>query len=232
MKLVFHARPSYGPFEPEADFAAARAVKDHELYTAHVCAFRCSMTSKNMNDHLAECLNSPNLYHYLAWQHADVSPGDGWIDTSVEDMEANDWDVIHAPCRIKNFSEQTSTGVVYSDGRVVRLTTGDLEKLPRTFDVDTIKALIDPAVDRMLVNTGCCVWRLGPWIAEFPGFTMYDEMYHRDGKWQTYCVSEDYMFSDWCNQNGIRQGATQIPTTHWGRWGFVCKGKEVEAVCQ
>ncbi len=218
-KLLFLARPTYGPTEPEADNAARNAVREDSSIIVHDAQFRQSMTSNNCNNLFCTCLTRGG-YDYFAMQHADVAPAHGWCDTLVEQLELHDYDVIHAPVRFKNETGITSTAVGYGVSvwaPVRRITTAELKELPQTFDIDVLKKVYDPAAERILLNTGCMVCRLGDWAYDFPGFTMWDRIVRQNGKWCAITVSEDYVFGHWCADNGVRVGATKVTTGHVGR---------------
>lgn len=222
MRKLFLARPSYSHYEPESDYAAKCAFSDDSGIEVHSGAFRLSMTSKNHNDHLCYCLNA-GIYDYFAMLHADVAPEPGWGDVLVSELEKHELDVIHAPARFKNGTGITSTAIGYSDNvwmPVRRITTTELRDLPQTFDVNTLREVYDSEAERLLFNTGCMVAKVGDWLRDFTGFTMWDRIVEYQGKRCAVTVSEDYVFAHWCARNGIKAGATKVTTHHWGRCDF------------
>ncbi len=222
-KLLFLARPSYGPYEPESDIAANHAVGDNSAITVHACCFRLSMTCKNMNDHFAKCMNLGG-YDYFALLHADNAPPDGWAEQLVDAMELYNYDVIHAPYAVKNKKGMTTTAIGFSGniwGTVRRISTTERKELPRIFDIEVLrKELDEPDAERMLFGTGVMVIKIGDWLNDFPAFTMSDRIVKHEGQWYPQCVSEDYMFSHWCANNGVRAGALNLDVGHWGRWNY------------
>jgi hypothetical protein len=220
----------YGPVEHESARAGFAAVRDSDRYVVHIGISAGSMTSKNCNDLLCMFRNMGG-FDYFAMLHADVAAEDGWLQTMIERMEAFGLDVIHAPCALKNEKGYTTTCVSYDDNPWHpnrRITTTELQQLPETFDIDTLKECYDSDATRMVINTGCMVVKNGPWFEKFPAFTMWDHIVKHNGDWFACSVSEDYVFGHWLADNGIRTGATKVATRHYGRgeyatskvWGF------------
>lgn len=220
-KLVFLARPAHSHYEPESDYAAKCGVADDSPIIVHTAAVRQSMTCSNCNKLLSHCMTE-RKYDYFAMLHSDVAPAEGWVDTLVRELEQNGLDVIHAPCAYKGKDWLTSTGVVYSTdmwSAPRRITTTELKRLPQTFDLDTLRRVYDPHAERLLINTGCMV-ALTDALADFPGFTMLDRIIKSESGWTAQTVSEDYVFSHWCAENGLRVGGTKVATTHFSRIGY------------
>lgn len=221
-KLLFLARPAHSFYEPESDYAAKCAVSEDSPITVHSACFRQSMTCSNCNKLLCHCMSAGN-YDYFAMLHSDVAPAEGWADALVGELEKHNLDVIHAPCAFKGKEWLTSTAIGYSADMYSaprRITMTELQSLPQTFDVETIREVYDAGAERILCNTGCMVWKLGDWVHDFPGFTMMDSIEKHGGKWRAVTVSEDYVFAHWCADNGVRVGATKVETKHFGRQGY------------
>jgi hypothetical protein len=222
-KRIFLARPSYGPTEPESDYAAKVATLRDDV-EVHSAGFRKSMTCHNFNDHLAYCMNRGGYTHWCLL-HADIAPAPGFVDAMLDSLEANDLDVTHVPCRYKNDSQLLMTamgrpGEVWGPNR--QLTTTELADLPNTFDAETLCERWGMPNHILLPNTGCMLWRIGDWIENFPGFRMIDQ-FGRDslsGNWVARSVSEDYWFGFWAHEHGVRVGGTKHTTGHWGRREF------------
>lgn len=219
MPKLFLARPSYSHYEPESDYAAKCSVGRDSQLEVHSAGFRSSMSAKNQNDHLCTCMNLGG-YDYFGMLHADVAPDEGWADILIDELEKHDLDIIHAPARFKNETGITSTAIGYSSNiwmPVRRITTTELQDLPQTFDINVLREVYDAGAERLLFNTGCMVFKIGPWLGKFPGFTMYDRIVIYEGKWCAVTVSEDYVFAHWCANQGLRAGATKVTTGHFGR---------------
>jgi hypothetical protein len=221
--LVFLAQPCYGQIEPESYHAAQHAVVVDSPIDVHLARFQLSMTCKNCNDLLCECVNR-GCYDYFAMLHADVAPDDGWLGTLIAELELHKYDVIHAPCAFKNATGITSTAIAYSDdiwAPVRRITTTELRSLPDTFDVVDLRALYDANAEHILLNTGCMVFRMADWVKTFPGFFMEDRIVKTPQGWRAQSMSEDYTFGVWCARNGIRVGVTKkVSTKHYGRANY------------
>lgn len=222
MKLVFLARPYYRSRDPESD-DAAKCSSERADVEVHNWSDENNMTCKNFNAALALCLNQGS-YQYFGILHGDVAPAPGFIDQMIHSLDSHHLDVTHCPCRFKNDNGKVMTGLgrlghCWGPNRL--LTTAELARLPQTFDANTLSNLWNMPDRILLPNTGCMLWKLGPWVEKFPGFTMMDRIRKLSTGWRVAeSVSEDFWFGFWAAENGVKVGGTKHATGHWGRQEF------------
>lgn len=223
-KLVFLARPYYRSRDPESD-DAAKCSSQRDDVEVHNWSDENNMTCKNFNAALALCLNQKR-YQYFGILHGDVAPAPGFIDSMIHSLDSHHLDVTHCPCRFKNdkYKVMTALGRVgHCWGPNRLLTTKELARLPQTFDAQTLCDFWGMQEHILLPNTGCMLWKLGPWVETFPGFTMLDRMRKlpSNSQWVAESVSEDFWFGFWAAENGVKVGGTKHTTGHWGRKVFL-----------
>lgn len=183
----------------------------------------CSLLAYGFNIAWCKFANDPSYTHF-AMLHADVHASMYWIDTLI--YECKDFDVVHAPVAIKDDRGYTSTGLglpFQPFGRVRRITTKELQRLPQTFDGPTACAVLgEPADYCLLPNTGCMLVKRENFpFNGFPGFQITDRVYHDGEKFCPQVEPEDWAFGRWCCKAGVRVGATtKVVTTHYGRAEF------------
>lgn len=222
MSRVLIAQPGYGPVEPESWAAASKAVSKGDGHQATILRTRSSLLAHNFNDCLAVCLN--NSYDYFAMLHVDMNVPAGWITKLMVEMDECECDVIHAPAAIKDGRGLTSTAIAYADedwGLTRRITTTELNNLPETFTVETIRDHLDADAKWLLPNTGCMLMRADSWLKDFPGFEVRDRIRrHTEEIWVSEVLPEDWNFGLWCGRNGIEvAGTRKVVTEHFGRVG-------------
>jgi len=221
MKRALLAIPTYGSTQPESSVAAqkCRDPQDENMASVTLWMQTRSLLAYNFNDCVATCLN--NGFDYFAMLHSDVAAQDGWLSILLEEMLDADADVIHAPVAIKNHDGFTSTAIAYVDddwSPKRRITTTELQQLPWTFDVDTIRRHLDSDALWLLPNTGCLLMKADSWLKDFPGFTIRDRIQHCGDIFSAECVPEDWNFGFWCGRNGLRvAGTRKVVTKHYGR---------------
>lgn len=130
-----------------------------------------------------------------------------------------------------------------------RATLKELQQLPDTFDAETYMSVVGydhwPKNDRgeykkpvMLCNTGCMLVKLQPKFKEFPGFRFITRIlsisadgtsafvgdpngWDKEGHQVPMFWSEDWDFGQWCEEAGLRVGATKkVVTNHYGRFPY------------
>jgi hypothetical protein len=182
-----------------------------------------SLLAQNFNQLWCQALNmcaEGERIDYFAMLHADVEPVDFWLDTLIEEMEANDLDVLGAVIPIKDLRGLTSIALARDDGDPwhphCRLTMKEVYRLPETFtSADVGRPL--------LINTGCWVCRFDPaWCAKV-GFTINDRIIYDTNakKYVAEVESEDWYFSRLCHELGVKVGATRkVPLIHSGKFRF------------
>lgn len=178
----------------------------------------------------------PNI-QFFAMLHDDIVPETGWLDTLLEDLLANDADLVSAVVPIKDLLGLTSTAIDNPNDEFVvdrRLTMTEVHRLPEVFSAADCGFF-----DRwLLVNSGCWICRFDrPWRYEIierfgAPFTIRDRMRRDDktGLWIADAASEDWGFSRNVQKLGGRVLATRrvklehhgvLPYTNrhpWGDW--------------
>lgn len=229
---IFLGQPCYGAIELEAVDAIDKALDDDGRYEITAMRLSSSLLAHCFNSLLATCLDAGG-FDYFVLLHADVAPSDNWLGVMIQELTAHDLDVIHAPCALKNGKGLTSTAIAWTPNRwwpVRRITCRELQRLPETFTTEALRAEFDPNTYALLPNTGCLLLKIGPWVDEFPGFTIDDRLVKVPApggdsnrpRWQAQVMSEDWNFGFWCAEHGVRVGATRkVATRHVGRVPFL-----------
>jgi len=157
---------------------------------------------------------------YFAMLHSDVEPEEGWLDKLIEEMEANDLDMLGVVVPIKDLQGLTSIALQNPDGDswrpLCRLTMREIVNLPETFTAN------DTGYD-LLLNTGCWVCRFDGEIARQMHFTINDTIRFdaERGLYVAEVEPEDWNFSRQWNARGLRIGATRkVRITHAGHMRF------------
>ncbi len=221
MNRVFIGLPHYGGMEPEAYEGLKLPSKD-AYFT--VKPQPGSLLCLGFNRLWCMALNSRQEcgWTHFAMHHADISADPGWLDTLIEEMERAEVDVCAATIPIKDGRGLTSTARYnLTEKNVSRLSMTELAQLPPTF----LSKHLDP--DILFINTGLwvCDFRR-PWVEQFPGFHIMDNVRKdADGIWRARALSEDWKFSYWCHEQGLRIAATRlVPVSHHGRSKFGNQG--------
>lgn len=187
----------------------------------------CSLMAHGFNRSWAKALGSS--YDYFAMLHADVCAPQGWLDTLILIMRANDADVVSAVTMIKGPEGVTSTGLSHSDPNkdwepYRRFTLQEIHTFPPTFSSSDIGYPDRPLV----VNTGCMVVNLGSSLfreTDDSGklriyFTINDGIFVREGRYYIYVEPEDWFFSRRVHRAGGKVMATrEVVTEHIGFTG-------------
>jgi hypothetical protein len=167
---------------------------------------------------------------HLAFLHADINPGDGWIDMLIHEMDDAYAAVCSAVSPIKDQRGLTSTGLgelglQWSPLR--RFTMKEVLDFPVTFDAGDA----GHPEKVLLVNSGCWVadlrhpaFRIVHSNGESPFyFTINDRVVREkeSGKWTHQVESEDWFFSRQLFSYGVRAVATtRVPIVHVGMSGY------------
>jgi hypothetical protein len=178
-----------------------------------------STLTHNFNSLWCDALNErkANGITHFAMAHYDVNPEPWWIDKLLVEMDRVEADILSVILPIKDPRGLTSTGLgPIGCGGVKRLTVREVQLLPITFSIEhfPIEGFY------LAVNTGLWVARIdGDWPDEFPGFQVKNEI-RRDpetGQFFAGFRPEDWLFSDWAHQQGLRVCATRVVSSgHWG----------------
>ncbi len=176
-----------------------------------------SLLATNFNHLLVGARNSQKEAGWTDWamHHADVSVPPLWLDAMVDEKRRVGADVLSAVIAIKDERRLTSTGVVEANGTIRRLTLKEVHRLPETFSAaDTTAAGI---VGELVVNTGLLLVDFTqPWARDFC-FSLADSIAtDPDGTQRPLSLPEDWNFSHWCNEKGLRLFATRkLLVQHW-----------------
>jgi hypothetical protein len=239
IEKVLLARPRNGLVNEES----CRATYCHDIrgrFAVTAFSESKSLLTFNFNHYWRDFIAGD--YDLFLMVHPDVEPlGDDWM-ARLRDGLSDKYDVIHAPCMIKNQSGITSTALgkrVMQWGPLRRLHQNELQRLPEVFDFESTVAVLgrgDPwngDWDCLLPNTGCMMVRRTMAAIKFPGFRQHDRILGvegydmRDGKPRVIgnllvaTESEDWNFGRWCARNGVKvAGHRGVITKHHGMAWF------------
>jgi hypothetical protein len=208
-KVAVLGMPSYGLVSPAAARALFRSTSGEKVKT-HILNFESSLLAQSFNVLWAGAMNAVrqgNRVDYFAMLHADVEPGDWWLDALVEELEAKDLDVLSAIVPIKSSKGLTSAGyeaVPETEWRIGgRLTMTEVFRLPETFtEADVGRPLV--------MNTGCWVCRFDPAWAKDVCFTIRDRIVaDENGFHRAEVMPEDWGVSRQFRALGKRIGLTR-----------------------
>lgn len=212
-------------------FAMATQNPNHQLSMAG-----SSMLCHTFNSLWCEALNARRSQEaaepgsgitHFAMLHSDVAPSPLWIDVLIDELERNRADVVSAPCRMKNNSDEVNAAISAKEPNgwnwERRLNMKELGKMPDTFDAKAFGFH-----DRhMLVNTGCWVCRFtDPWVTEKNENGELKFRFHvrnrivqgEDGIYRSEFWPEDWMASDDWAAMGLKvMVSKKVHTQHMGR---------------
>lgn len=233
-QTIFFGMPSYSKIDIHVAIAfLCQASRKHNV--------QCEFASVSLLGHCFNLLWANALERrdkqgcrYFAMMHNDIVPAEaGYLDVLLDELIANNADVVSAVVPIKTPHGVTSTAVGDPDDpfEQTRLTVKELQHLPRTFNANDMGQQGRP----LLLNTGLWICDLNaPWVKSFKGFTIDDEVYYCKNakKWKSKVVPEDWNWSRHLHQCGARVYATtKVPLTHigeqrypnfggWGQWSY------------
>jgi hypothetical protein len=222
MNTIFLAVPHYGELVPEAVPSLMQASTRPEKNRILLNTNGSSLLALNFNMLWTTALNkreSHKITHF-AMHHSDVAAEAGWLDRLLAIMNGHHLDVISTILPIKDGKGLTSTGIYDTNGMITRKTMGEVENR----DAPLVFTPTPP--DKLVFNTGLWVCDFTkPWV-EKVCFTINDEIVRlSDGTFAATAMPEDWGFSLWCQDNGLRVGATNaVKATHYGRHGFPNQG--------
>lgn len=205
-RWAFLGMPGYGKQTAEAGRGFWRACRDMSRVT---CEYRQgSLLAANFNQLWARALNmahSGERIDYFAMQHDDIGPQDYWLDALIDELEANDLDVLGVAVPIKDTRGLTSMALDGGDNWLpfARLSMHDLFELPETFTSDDLGR-------PLLLNTGLWVCRFNLEWAKTVWFEINDRIVFNtaQNRYQSQTEPEDWMFSRLLHEVG------RGPTTH------------------
>jgi SAM-dependent methyltransferase len=182
-----------------------------------------SLLAANMNSLWASArtkLHRGQRVDYFAMLHDDIGCEDWWLDKLIDELEAQDLDILGVVSPIKDARGVTSTAIADPGDdpwNVVRLTMDEVYRLPPTFTSEHVGG-------DLLLNTACWVCRFDKFAEYTFYFTINDEITF-DPELDCYVAnveSEDWFFSRLCHQAGMKVGATRkIALFHEGNTKYV-----------
>lgn len=218
---VFLAVPHNGTLSPEAIPGLSQPTIRGSLRYG---ISKASVLTRNFNELWCDALNMrerAKLTHF-AMHHSDIEAPQGWLDVLIDEAERVGADILSAVVPLKDNRGLTSTAVMNETDAVQRLTLTEVRKLPPTFSAATF---LQPGL-RLLVNTGLWVCRFtGTWVEEVQFENIDGIIRGDDGVFRTTSLSEDWNFSRWASERGLKVFATRVvPVTHYGVHGFASDG--------
>lgn len=223
---VFIGMPNYGSMHPLMVAAVTTCTTSLRLSLWPETA---SLLAYGFNKTFALAMNNRKLgITHFCMLHSDIAPEPGWLDVLMAEMERTGADVVSAVSPMKDARGLTTTGVLDRDTCITRrFTLRECFTLPETFSLDDCLASPSLNVEAkkpcLAVNTGCFLWRLNnPKCEEFTGFSILDRVNKlEDGTMGVNALSEDWNWSRWCADNGLKVVATRkVKLTHYGMWGW------------
>lgn len=169
-----------------------------------------SLLAANMNGLWANALtlrHREQRIDYFAMLHDDIGTEDYWLDKLIDEMEANDLDILGVVSPIKDHRGLTSTAIDKKEDDpwdCVRLTMDEVYRLPPTFTSDDVGG-------DLLLNTACWVCRFDKFAEYTFYFTINDSITFCPtlNKFVANVESEDWFFSRLCHKAGMKVGATR-----------------------
>lgn len=215
--------PGYGRQTAQAGRSLWRARRD--MGPVDVMYQAGSLLAANFNFlwcHALNMANQGNPPRYFAMLHDDIGAPDFWLDTLIDELEAQELDVLGVVVPIKDDRGITSIAL-HNEGDnwrpKTRLTMREVFQLPETFTSEDVGA-------PLLLNTGCWVCRFDMAWATKVWFTINDRIAFNTSLncYQPINESEDWFFSRLCHELGLKIGATRkVPVVHRGELDFDSK---------
>lgn len=219
-RKVFLGMPGYGKQTAAAGRGFWRACRDMTgVWNAYQ---QGSLLACNFNALWCAALNRINQGHrldYFAMLHDDVGPEDFWLDKLIDELEANELDVLGVAVPIKDRRGLTSLCIDNPGDTWMpkcRVSMRDLYSLPETF---TSKEFGKP----LLLNTGCWVCKFDPAWVKKVHFEINDRIvFNRaQDRYQAQTEPEDWFFSRLLHELGLKVGATRkVAVMHQGEMDF------------
>lgn len=232
---VFMARPTYTRWSIGGRAFYSACSNGDDLDVVCQMEYGTSALGKVFNMLWATAIGrmEQGVVTHFAMLHADILPEDYWLDTLMDELIANDADVMSAVAPIKDSKGLSSVAIddpqdPYQCLR--RFTMRELEDMPETFD--HVGAGYPNNI--MMVNTGCWVCDLRkPWVtaADADGalkvfFTIQDTIRRSrnpktPGQLEVGMNPEDWEFSRRVHRMGGKLFATRkVRLQHFGEQGY------------
>jgi len=206
-KRIFLGMPGYGKQTQAAGRALWRACADmNRVYVSQQVG---SLLASNFNQLWCEALNLVNegkRVDYFAMLHDDIGAEDGWLDSLIAELEAQELDVLQVVVPIKDSRGMTSMALHKEGDNWMphcRLSMRDVFELPETFTSDDLGR-------KLLLNTGCWVCKFNIEWAKRVHFEINDRIVFNRSclRYQAQTEPEDWGFSRQLHEVG------QGPTSH------------------
>ncbi len=222
-RWAYLGMPGYGKQTSAAGRGFWRARED--MSRTHNHYQNGSLLAANFNQLWCGALNMAHegrQVDYFAMLHDDIGPPDYWLDALIDELEANDLDMLGVVVPIKDTRGMTSLAL-HKEGDNwspdSRLSMHDAFELPETF---TSKDIGEP----LLLNTGCWVCRFDMrWVTKVH-FEINDRIVFNTAinRYQSQTEPEDWYFSRLCHEIGLKIGATRkVSISHQGDLEFTNK---------
>jgi hypothetical protein len=220
---IFLAVPNYGNTLPRRSAQTIHAESSvHPLFRLVAGS---SLLTQTFNALWCSALNhrADGITHF-AMLHDDIDIEGDWIDTLIEEMDRTGADILSVVVPMKTPNGLTSTAIDSGGWTHRRLTMTEVANLPETFD-----ALDVPWADGrpLLVNTGCMLVKFDkPWVEQVCFHIADKNVKGEDGQWKPLVFPEDWGFSRWANQNGLKvMATTKVRLQHIGKASFPNHGQ-------
>jgi hypothetical protein len=229
---VYLGIPCYDTLEQNAYDSISYAFQEHDFgpkIEGH------SALTLTYNQHVCVALNSRKQYGWtrFAMHHSDIQAQKGWGDILERERIKLGLDVLSAVMPIKSKYGVTSTAVWKQKHRqFFRLTQkqlfgGDNAKGTHVTN-DSINDREDG--DYLAINNGLMIFDINsPWVKQW----LLDEAFwvknfvteDANGNFIPHFISEDWLFSKWLNEHGLKYGATKlVEAFHWGKKAYPNQG--------
>jgi hypothetical protein len=229
MVKIFVAVPAYQQLAPQALDGLSAPSSKHQWHRKLVAG---SLLPHTFNQLWTIAYNTRAQYGWthFVMHHADVEAPPEFADELVDELDRTGADVISSVIPIKDHRGLTTTGYMDPHTKhITRFTMHEACRLPQTFDLSDT----DVPSKWLMVNTGLWVCDFTrPWVDDFPGFAIQSCVRSLpNGMKQAAALSEDWNWSMWAAQHGVRIKATRrVPVLHhfgnssytnvapWGDW--------------
>jgi hypothetical protein len=217
---IFYCLPHNGEWVPEG---MPSAMMPSKRFAVNWPLNRSSFLNHSFNMYWCAALNQKPRPEFWAMHHADMSAEPGWLDVLMDIMQEKQADVVSCVAAIKDHTGDTNAAILTKlDGEgtdLRRLSIAEANELPDVFCSSDIG-------HPLLVNTGLWLVRFGAWAEEFPGFSFNNQIRKMpNGTFVPQCLSEDWKFSMWAHERGLKiYATTRIKTHHYGTRAWVVGG--------
>lgn len=236
MSYIFLTMPTYSQPHVESIMAMEQALRaESTTHYGKVYRFPLSLLAMGFNGAYCDCLNNIDKHGFthFAMLHSDVFAGQGWLDTLLDEMKANDADLISAVVPLKNDSGDISCTICdKKQASFKRLNIRDVPK-NATFGIADLKldgyGLSAKETLRLCVNDGMMLLSLKKReLVEQLFFNCNDRIVNWEGEFQPQGLPEDWHFSLLANDLGLKvMATTKIKTSHIGLKYYTLDGLDV-----